>query len=272
MPADAGASLIDIRLISDVGRYRTLCLLTDVEQLQCRDGTTTVSLAGLLLAPGSYLVAVTGDPDVPSAPGTPIGDGALGGYVLRVDRSTPPAPDYETEPNDSPVVASPFDPATVMHGRGVAGDRDVLRFTVEGEPQLWQAEATGPALERLDWIRGDGTVLAEDRPVASGERARFSDLYLVPGEHLLEVVGTGEYAIRLTPLGPPDPDAEREPNDSAVFAEPIPLSQVAGHRSPRDTRRSGRLPLLARRSGAGGAGADAARGHAGSTSAWRRVG
>ena len=142
-----------------------------------------------------------------------------------MDRSTPPAPDFETEPNDSPVVASPFDPATVMHGRGVAGDRDVIRFTVEGEPQLWQAEATGPAMERLDWIRGDGTVLAEDRPLTSGEPARLSDLYLVPGEHLLEVVGTGEYAVRLTPLGPPDPDAEREPNDSAVFAEPISLSR-----------------------------------------------
>ena len=225
VPADAGASLIDIRLISDDGKHRSLCLLTDDEQLQCRDGTTTVSLAGLLLAPGSYLVAVSGDPDIPPAPDTLVGEGAMGGYVLRVDRSTPPAPDFETEPNDSPVVASPFDPATVMHGRGVAGDRDVIRFTVEGEPQLWQAEATGSALERLDWIRGDGTVLAEDRPMAAGEPARLSDLYLVPGEHLLEVVGTGEYAVRLTPLGPPDPDAEREPNDSAVFAEPISLSR-----------------------------------------------
>ena len=227
------ASLIDIRLISDEGRYRNLCLLTDATQVQCRDGTTTVALSGLLLAPGTYLIAVSGHPDVPPPSDAPGGQDRPGGYVLRVDRTTPPAPDFEIEPNDDPTLATSFVPSTTMHGRGAVGDRDVFRFTVEGEPQLWDAEATGPAVERLDWIRGDRTVLSEGRPLAAGEAARVSDLYLVPGEHLLEVQGSGEYAIRLTPLGPPDPDAEREPNDTNVFAEPVRLSR---------SRIVGRLP------------------------------
>ena len=57
----------------------------------------------------------------------------------------------------------------------------------------------------------------------------------MPGEHLLRVASAGEYELRLTPLGPPDPDAEREPNNDAAFAEPLRLSRE---------RVVGRLPSL----------------------------
>ena len=59
-------------------------------------------------------------------------------------------------------------------------------------------------------------------------------MYLEPGEHWFRIAGSGgEYTLHLTPLGPPDPAAEREPNDDEAHAEVMP---VGGERS-------GRIPL-----------------------------
>ena len=160
------------------------------------------------------------------------------GYLLRVDKSTAPAPDFETEPNDDPTFATAFDPSVIMRGRGAAGDRDLFRVTVTGQPQLWEAEARGARIESLAWVRGDGTIPGEGRPAAAGEPATIPDLYLVPGDHLLRVSSAGEYELHLIPIGPPDADAEREPNNDTAFAEPLRLSRE---------RVVGRLPVASDR-------------------------
>ena len=174
-----------------------------------------------LLAPGTYVVAVTGDAGRPAAVGSPGPDPRSTG--ISCAWTDPRRRPRTSRPSRTTTRRSPrFDPSIVMHGRGAAGDRDVFRVTVEGEPQLWEAEATGPAVERLDWIRGRRHGPGRGQAGRGrGAGARSTDLYLVPGEHLLAVAGAGEYELRLTPLGPPDPDAEREPNNDTAFAEPL---------------------------------------------------
>ncbi len=61
----------------------------------------------------------------------------------------------------------------------------------------------------------------------------MTDVYLIPGEHWLRVDGSdGDYSLVLTPLGPPDPNGEREPNNRSINAEPLTVGSV----------RTGRLP------------------------------
>ncbi len=89
------ASLLDIRLIWRTGPSRRLCLAdaTGVE-LQCRTGDHGVSLSGLHLPPGPITLEVSGDPSSTAT------------YLLRIDATTAPAVDFESEPNDTPQVAS----------------------------------------------------------------------------------------------------------------------------------------------------------------------
>jgi hypothetical protein len=59
-----------------------------------------------------------------------------------------------------------------------------------------------------------------------GTSATLTDLYLVPGQHWLLVrARDGDYAVQVRPLGPPDPDAEREPNDAPERAEAYRIGQ-----------------------------------------------
>lgn len=62
----------------------------------------------------------------------------------------------------------------------------------------------------------------------------LADLYLVPGDHLIRIGTTGgDYTLTLTPLGPPDPTGEREPNNDAVSAQPIVIGQPLDGRLPQ---------------------------------------
>ncbi len=210
------ATQLDLRLLSPDETSRQVCLSDAADVLlQCRTGAGGAVLSNLFLPPGQYLVRITGEAD-PDA-----------GYVLRLDATSPPVADYETEPNDTPATATRFDAALVMRGRSIDGDADIYRLTVGGEPQLWQVQAQGRDLSSLDWVDGEGYTLGSGVVADDHASATLHDLYLVPGEHRIRVAGVGgDYSLTATPMGPPDPDAEREPNDDLTRANRIGLGDT----------------------------------------------
>ncbi|MFV2063546.1 MAG: hypothetical protein ACC726_08525, partial [Chloroflexota bacterium] len=151
--------LADIRLewSADVGRQ--LCLLdADGRDLTCRSGNAGTALLDVRLKP-EYLLEVRGAPD-------PDAD-----YVLRVGPRVEGRPDYEAEPNDVPALASPLDLGLGISGRSAPTDTDFLRATVEGDPQLWRIEVTGPDLDLFYWVNADGAELESADLVDDGRRA-----------------------------------------------------------------------------------------------------
>ena len=216
--AALGSVLLDARLIVRSGPARRLCLLrlpgpgavdTTPRELSCDDGEDVASLPGLLLQPAEYLLAVSGV----ASPEDP--------YYLRVDTSVAPVPGFETEPNDTPDLATAMTPEASLSGR--LDDPDHVRVHIEGEPQLWQVEARGPDV-RLLWERTDGAGLGTGTdPDGSGGRSVLTDVYLIPGDHWFRLDGTGEYTLELVPLGPPVPGGELESNDELSVAEALPM-------------------------------------------------
>ena len=91
-----------------------------------------------------------------------------------------------------------------------------------GEPQLWKIEATGDAVTGLTLVDATGT--STQAAGDDGSVFVMYDAYLLPGDHVLRIDGQdGDYAITLTPLGPPDPEFEHEPNDTVDRSQPIRL-------------------------------------------------
>ncbi|MET0773251.1 MAG: hypothetical protein ABWZ82_09220 [Candidatus Limnocylindrales bacterium] len=214
--------LLDVRLLWRDRIRRDVCL-EDAEgrELQCRSGDQGVALPGLQLAEGSYLLEVRGDPAEWSS------------YILRVDDVGEALDDFESEPNGSTDQATPMLPEHPMAGRSSHDDDDFFALTVTGEPQLWQLDVTGHGLDHVSWVHRDGSDLVAADVTNDRDAATISDLYLVPGRHWFKVGGVddGEYRFAFTPLGPPDPDAEREPNNAPLRAGPLRVG----------TQRTGRL-------------------------------
>src|SRR6185295_17306701 len=130
--------------------------------------------------------------------------------------------------------ASPWTAGIVMRGRQTFGDTDYFKVTVSGAPQLWLLTATGTRINGLRWVKRDGTDL-EDGQVATGnQQAALEDLYLVPGDHWVRVDAEGDYNLSLTPLGPPDPNGEVEPNNDSLNAQALPLGTPRTGRLVRD--------------------------------------
>ena len=220
-----GEGTLDIRLVWASGVGRELCLFAPSgPPLQCRQSIDGILMPGLSLPVGEYFLRVSGEARLDDP------------YLVRLDAAGFGAADFELEPNDTPEAAAPFDPSLGMNGRATDGDVDVFRVAVEGEPQIWRLDAYGDQIERLDWIRADGTYLAPADLAADRASALITDLYLIPGEHWIRYQGSGgDYHLALTSLGPIDPDAEREPNDRPVDAESLRVG----------VPRTGRLPTVA---------------------------
>lgn len=214
--------LLDVRVLWRDGPPRELCLEDlDGNAIQCRSGEQGASLPGLRLDPGRYLLDVSGDPAAGSH------------YLLRVDPVGAARGDFEAEPNDDTDRATPMTVTSAMSGRSDASDDDVFRVRVTGDPQLWQLEVVGTGLEHVAWVHRDGSELTAAEVSQDRTSATLTDLYLIPGEHWFEVGGLddSDYQLAFTPLGPPDPDGEREPNDGSIRAQPLPM----------DAHRVGRL-------------------------------
>ncbi len=89
-----------------------------------------MSLSGLHLPPGPITLEVSGDPS------------ATATYLLRIDATTAPAADFESEPNDDPQTATAITGLSIR-GQFAADDRDTFKVTTTGVPQLWQVDVTG---------------------------------------------------------------------------------------------------------------------------------
>ncbi len=207
IPGDA--TLRDIELSWDGEKDRELCLIGgESERLQCRRSQSPVALTDLALTPAAYQLLVTGSVD------------AADPYQLRITPTGPRPGDYEAEPNDDVLTASSFEAERGVRGRSRREDVDVHEVTIEGDPQLWRVELSGPQIDQLAWVRGVNDDVAISRPGCDGQAAVLDDLVLVPGAHRFRVrTCEGEYQLRLFPLGPPDTDGEREPNNDDVRAE-----------------------------------------------------
>ncbi|MEX1336167.1 MAG: VWA domain-containing protein [Candidatus Limnocylindrales bacterium] len=202
----------DVVLEWSGGPDRRLCLLDEEgRDVVCRSGEGVAALFDLLLDRGEHYFAVDGSEDA-DAP-----------YRLRVEPGGPPPADGETEPNDDVTSASPFEARLGVRGRSSREDPDFHRVDITGDPQLWRVQASGDELERLSWIRGGVEVMAA---TPEDGAARLVDLYLVPGRHVFRVRTLGgDYELQMTPLGPPDADAEREPNDEAIRAQAYAIGE-----------------------------------------------
>ena len=110
-----------------------------------------------------------------------------------------------------------------MRGREGPGDVDYFKLHVSGAPQLWELDATGDKINSIAWYRQDGTDLANGEVSVDGTGASLEDMYLVPGDHWVRVDAQGDYSLSLKPLGPPDPNGEREPNNDSTNAQPLEL-------------------------------------------------
>lgn len=205
-PADAG-----------LGKLR-LCLRPPAQpNQQCVDGKgqggVPVTLHNLGLTPGEYLLYL----DARSG----AGDWNLSWRA--VGKLTP---GQEVEPNDRKewAVAWPDGkPAATGRFDGWQ-ETDFWRFTVSGEPQLWRVQLQGENLFELALHDSRGSIASAR---ASGsKRVRLDSLFLTPGDYFLAASGSdSDYRLLLRPQGPPDPNAELEPNDSFQNALPLAFGQ-----------------------------------------------
>jgi len=206
--------LTDIRLLWTGDLARQVCLLdASAAELRCAAGEDGLALNDLVLPAGDYILRVSGVPD------------AADPYVLRVDVTGEAIAGFEAEPNDAIERASPLAPdgaGFMSSGRLQGAENDRFRFTVSGEPQLWSIEVEGPGVSGVSQLDAVGRPLATTPPEAG--KATIFDAFLLPGDHGVLVNGTGgDYTVRVTPLGPPDPLFEREPNDTLDRSQPLLL-------------------------------------------------
>lgn len=201
---------------SDISVQLRLCLKRqDLLIDQCRYKNASepaVSLSHLNLPPGDYLLLL--DPRGGKT------DWAITWEDLGVAESG-----VEVEPNDTyqTAVAFPDKPAAKGHFNGK--ETDFWRFTVAGEPQLWRAQLQGEDVFELYIKNNYGDTIQSVRG-SNSNRIRLESLFLVPGEYFLAASGTdSDYTLLLRPLGPPDPDAELEPNDDLQNALPLAFGQ-----------------------------------------------
>ncbi|HEU0163874.1 MAG TPA: hypothetical protein VFQ54_02450, partial [Thermomicrobiales bacterium] len=216
---------LDVRVVWQSGPSRKLCLEDPAgNALQCAEGDTGAALHDLVLGKGAYTISISGDTD-PAAE-----------YLLKVDLKQKAVAGFETEPNDAQAQASAMvtAPGGSFQGSGrfSAGDDDFFKFTVSGDAQLWEVEIMGTGVSHLGVVDASGTS-GSSRNVAAGttDPTRIDDLYLTPGDHWLDIEGAnGDYAVTVKPLGPPDPEGEREPNDNLDFSQAINLQETRNGR------------------------------------------
>jgi hypothetical protein len=215
--ADATDTTRTILLESASDSSFRLCLLdrTGIE-IQCRSATGRIELGNLLLAPDTY--------------GISIGYGAQdSAYRLTLTAGAAPVAGQETEPNDRFDYATGTPENNRIRGSfDGAGDIDFYRFVITDEAQLWRFQVIGDNLQRVYYHDSSGSP-AQTLIVGPGERrARLENLFLLPGEHRISIVGggAGDYTLLARSLGPPDPNSEREPNDDDTRMQPLRFGQT----------------------------------------------
>ena len=197
---DAGAAgrAWDLTLDAD-GRVDLQLRTADRELLFRRSGTSGV-VPALHLDAGVYWLIADGARDAQ--------------YTLTLSATGVAQDEFEREPNDELLGATPLPENLGVRGRLGPQDVDVFRFATEGVPQLFRFQAIGDGAGELTVYNGGGVAQQSLR----GEgRIRLDNIVLLPGTHYVSVGrGEGDYALRALPLGPaPEPEAA-EPTDPDV--------------------------------------------------------
>jgi hypothetical protein len=160
-------------------------------------------------------------------------------YNLRL-RSELPKAGGEVEPNDDPAHAQPI--ADVGEGGGVTvagylgrGDVDVYSYAAPTPVEL-DVEAAPP--ERVDLkleiLKPDGTVIAKTDAAKRREAERLPNVFVPGGSALVRLSGgkgdgNPDEPYRLSIAArPPEPGAEREPNDTIATPTALPAGAVGG--------------------------------------------
>jgi hypothetical protein len=212
---------LELRLLWGDGPSRKLCLSDAAgASLVCIEGDHGAAMHDIVLAKGTYTLAVTGtqDPDHP--------------YVVKIDAKQRTIAGFEAEPNETQLQASKMieagDGSFAGSGRSATADSDFFSIEVAGSPQLWLIEVDGTAVGTVSLLDAAGNRVASRN--GSTGLIQFFDIYLTPGKHWIQIQGaaslSGDYSVKATPLGPPDPQGELEPNDTLDQSQTIRLQEM----------------------------------------------
>ncbi len=206
--------LLELSLEAGPEQQIQLCLLdSQGDSLQCRKQAGASVLPKLSLTPGDWGALVSRGPE-----------GAE--YTLRLTGQGDIEPGTEVEPNDGVSSAVSMPPKNRIRGRfDTEDDIDYYRFLVTDEAQLWRFQAIGDGLQRIVYYDGAGKQGQEFRDTA--RRLRLENVFLLPGQHFVALHGKpgSDYTLLARPLGPPDPNGEREPNDDASQMQRLEMGQ-----------------------------------------------
>jgi len=194
-----------------------VCLLDrDGANIQCRNGAGTVSMKDLLLMPGTYGVRVSGRTE-----GTE--------YRVAFEAAGPIEPARESEPNDriEYAVGTP-DNNRIKGSFDGRDDVDFYRFVIEDQPQLWRVLTIGDNIKAIEFRDAVGGLNQRIEAASGQRRVSLENLFLLPGTHYISVTGraAGDYTLLARALGPPDPNAELEPNDDESRMQTLRMGQV----------------------------------------------
>jgi hypothetical protein len=158
-------------------------------------------------------------------------------YNLRLRAELPKA-GGEVEPNDDPAHAQPIPDvgeggAATVAGYLGRGDVDVYRYEAPTPVEL-DVEATPPERVdiKLEILRPDGSVLARADTGKRREAERLPNVFVGGGAALIRLsAGKGDgnpdepYQLSIA-AHPPEPGAEREPNDTIATPTALPAGTV----------------------------------------------
>lgn len=196
-----------------------LCLLDEKGiQIQCRQGAGGAELANLALMPGEYGVSALG-----------IGATVDNDYALRFETAGMPQAGHETEPNDKQDYAVGTPENNRIRGNfDHDNDVDYYKFRLTDQAQLWRVQAIGDNIDSVVYHDAVGGQANRLNAAPGQRRVTLENLFLLPGTHYFSVTGrgAGDYTLLARALGPPDPNAEREPNDDATRMLPLKIGQT----------------------------------------------
>ena len=198
------------------GQTLEFCLFAaDKTRLQCRHDKTPVTLPGLVLNPADYGISVSRAPQDME-------------YRITLSGTGPIESAREAEPNETIELASSVPANNRIKGHIDGNDTDFFRFVVTGEPQLWRFQVIGEGLFEVSYQDIASRQSISTRPAPGEKRVRLDNLFLLPGQHFLRVSGSKDtdYTILARPLGQPDANAEREPNNDISRMQLLAMGQT----------------------------------------------
>lgn len=208
--------VLELRLDNAPGQKLEFCLLSPKgARLQCRKGAEAIVLPDLILAPGEW--------------GLSVSRGTAGTeYSINLTPQGDINPGLEAEPNDALANASSVPSKNRIKGRFSGNESDYYRFVVADEPQLWRFQVIGDGIQEVGYLDASGHQNQRARPPNGQRRVRLDNVYLLPGVHHLLVRGRdgGNYTVLARPVGQPDPNGEREPNNDTRQMQHLAIGQT----------------------------------------------